>query len=70
MACQTIQVNEPCPRSQYWLPDSLMARPSYAQALQETFDYRNGVAYRNPEIFERIDELEEYCWQMRDREKD
>ena len=47
-----------------------MARPSYAQALQETFDYRNGVAYRNPEIFERIDELEEYCWQMRDREED
>lgn len=60
VGCQTIQIDEPCPRNSYWRPDTMDALPLYQQAFDDVF-----AGNQNERIHDRLAELESYCWMMR-----
>lgn len=69
LGCQTVQIDTPCPRSRYWVPNEMAAMPGYAQILRDAFEIDDqGRPHRYPVLFERLDELERYCWAMRARD--
>ena len=64
--CQTPTVSSPCPRDTYWKSGEMQMLERYWEAVVEAFDYTTFEGpQNNTYIWERLNALERYCWQMR-----
>ena len=66
IGCQTPTVSSPCPRDTHWEVGEMQMLERYWEEVVEAFDYNT---FEGPQtnlyIWERLDGLERYCYQMR-----